>query len=346
MTNKIIRILSLDGGGIRAIIPARLLERMEESTGEPAKALFHLIAGTSTGGIVCCGLMKGKAARAMAQLYADRGGEIFQRSVWGKLTTITGLSKPNYDAGPLEAILSQELGDTWLSEVSGAELLIPSYTFEKPGGGAGGPPAPYLFESSKARGVEIDPSDRPADFDFRLRDVARATSAAPTYFPPALVQNRAGAQFEMIDGGMFANNPAMRALVTAFCLYPEAESFMVVSLGTGSRERPIPYAVAKNWGLADWARPILNVLMDGTANTTSYEVDHIPKTSHYRFDISLGADPKQDSQAVNEDFDAAAPDNITRIERKANALANRMADKLQTVIDELKKPKWVPQGDN
>ena len=84
------------------------------------------------------------------------------------------------------------------------------------------------------------------------------------------------------------------------------------------------------------------MLFDGNADTTCYEVDEILGASHYRFDISLGESPKQDPNAVNEDFDDASPDNIARIERKADALINGMAGKLQTVIDALKKPKWVP----
>jgi hypothetical protein len=348
MADEIIRILSIDGGGIRGIIPARLLQRIEEATGQTASTLFHLMAGTSTGGILGCGLAKGKPARDIAELYANRGGDIFHRSLWDKVTTIDGLSNPDYDAGPLEAILAQELGETWLSDSRGAELMVPSYAiqlpFEQPGDGLGllVPRAPYFFKSWKAKGSNIDPGDEPAKLDFKLKDIARATSAAPTYFPPALIQNRAGDQFGMIDGGVFANNPAMCALVSAYRLFPEAKNFMMVSLGTGSLERPIPYAEAKDWGLVHWARPILNVLFDGNADTTSYEVDQIPGVSHYRFDISLGMSPKQDSNAVNEDFDDASPDNIARIERKANALAAGMADKLQTVIGELKKPKRVP----
>jgi hypothetical protein len=92
--------------------------------------------------------------------------------------------------------------------------------------------------------------------------------------------------------------------------------------------------------LVHWARPILNVLFDGNADTTSYEVGQILGPMHYRFDISLGESPKQDPDAVNEDFDDASPDNIKRIERKAAALINGEARKLQTVVDELKKPKW------
>src|ERR1700746_2849745 len=94
MADEIIRILSIDGGRIRGIIPARLLQRIEESIGEPAATLFHLIAGTSTGGILGCGLARGKSAREIAELYADRGGEIFHRSLWDKVTTIDGLRNP------------------------------------------------------------------------------------------------------------------------------------------------------------------------------------------------------------------------------------------------------------
>ena len=348
MADEVIRILSIDGGGIRGIIPARILQRIEEGTGTRVPDLFHLIAGTSTGGIIGCGLRKGKTAAEMAQLYADRGGEIFHRSLWDKVTTIDGLSNPDYDPEPLETILGQELGDAWLSEGQGAELMVPSYAiqlpFEQPGDALGllVPRTPYFFKSWKAKGTIINPGDVSVELDFKLKDIARATSAAPTYFPPALIQNRAGEQFGMIDGGVFANNPAMCALVAAYGVFPNAKAFMVVSLGTGSLERPIPYEEAKNWGLVHWARPILNVLFDGNADTTSYEVDQMPGVSHYRFDISLGMSSKQDPNAVNEDFDDASPDNIARIERKASALATGMADMLRTVIDELKKPKWVP----
>src|SRR5215472_16748701 len=104
MPDEMIRILSIDGGGIRGIIPARILQRIEESTGKPASTLFHLMAGTSTGGILGCGLAKEKPARQIADLYAKRGGEIFHRSLWDKVTTIDGLSNPDYDPSPLERL--------------------------------------------------------------------------------------------------------------------------------------------------------------------------------------------------------------------------------------------------
>ena len=348
VADKIIRILSIDGGGIRGIIPARILQRIEEATGKPARDLFHMIAGTSTGGIIGCGLMIGKTARQMGDLYAAEGGDIFHRSLWDRVTTVDGLSNPDYDPAPLERVLYRELGDVWLSQIGGAELLVPSYAIQLPYSVAGDgvglmyPRMPYFFKSWKARGIDLDPTETAQQHDFALRSIARATSAAPTYFPPALIANAKGEQYGMIDGGVFANNPSMCALVSAYKMFPEAEDFIVVSLGTGSLERPIPYNEAKDWGLVHWARPILNVLMDGNADTTCYQLDQILDESHYRFDISLGENPKQDPNAVNEDFDDASPDNIRRIEGKAATLAQKMAAELEAVIAELNKEKWDP----
>ena len=145
MAEKIIRILSIDGGGIRGIIPARILQRIEEATGKRARDLFHMIAGTSTGGIIGCGLTIGKTAHQMGDLYAAQGGEIFHRSLWERVTTVDGLSNPDYDPRPLELVLYRELGDIWLSQTSGAELLVPSYAIQLPyavAGGRGGSDVP------------------------------------------------------------------------------------------------------------------------------------------------------------------------------------------------------------
>jgi hypothetical protein len=350
VTEKIIRILSIDGGGIRGIIPARILQRIEEATGKGARDLFHLIAGTSTGGIIGCGLMIGRTARQMGDLYAAEGGEIFRRSLWDRVSAVGGLGGPDYSPIPLERVLYRELGDVWLSQVSGAELLVPSYAIQLPYTIAGRAPGllyprmPYFFKSWKARGVDLDPHETPQQHDFALRSICRATSAAPTYFPPALIANARGEQYGMIDGGVFANNPALCALASAYKLWPEADDFMLISLGTGSLQRPIPYDSARNWGAVQWVRPILNILMDGNADTVCYQLDQILEDSHYRFEIALGENPRQDPYAVNEDFDDASPDNIRRIEGKAATLARAMGAELQEIIEELSEEKWDPAG--
>jgi hypothetical protein len=343
-----LRILSIDGGGIRGILPARVIEHIEQETGRSAKDLFHLIAGTSTGGIIGCGLLAGKTAKELGDLYAKRGGEIFSRSLWQTVSTLDNLNGPKYSADTLEAILKEQLGESWLGDTQGVELLVPAYMIELPtpidDHGVPTTRQPYLFKSWKARGTRLDPGDDRRKLDFRLRDIARATSAAPTYFSPARIQNRSGEWFAAVDGGVFANTPSMSALVAAYKLYPglAARHVIVVSLGTGSRERPIPYDRARNWGELSWLHPILSILMDGSADTVSYSVDQvIGAQAHFRIETSTGIDPNV-PYTVNEDFDCATSDNIARLERLAQHLIDSHKEKLDRLIAILREPRWQP----
>jgi uncharacterized protein len=342
-----IRILALDGGGIRGILSARLLQEIEQRMGKPATALFHLIAGTSIGGITACGLLKGMSAKALGDLYAAKGGEIFSQSLWRTLTTLDNLAGPKYAPTTLENILTENLGDTWLSQTHGAELLVTSYCIRLPktvpidDGAVQTSRMPYLFKTWKARGTFLDQGDNVLALDFQLRDIARATSAAPTYFPPAMITNKRGEKYAMVDGGVFANNPAMCALASARRLYPDAARFLLVSLGTGSLERSIDADQAQKWGEVSWLHPILNILMDGNADTVSYEADQELGDGHVRFDISTGTDPNADT-TVNEDFDCATKDNIARIERLATRLIAQSRASLNWVCTALSQPKWDP----
>jgi patatin-like phospholipase/acyl hydrolase len=199
------KVLSLDGGGIRGIIPARILTTIEDKTNRSIADMFDLIAGTSTGGILAAGLAGSKGgnkpirtAAELLNMYVDRGAEIFSRSLWKGITSVGGLRDERYSAGPLERVLKDTLGDAELKDVI-TNVLIPSYDIEGRGDYRGG--GPYFFKSSKAS------TDQ--DYNYYLRDVARATSAAPTYFEPAHIENRSGAKWTaLVDGGVFANNPA------------------------------------------------------------------------------------------------------------------------------------------
>ena len=337
-----VRILSVDGGGIRGILPARLLQEIERRTGKPAADLFHLIAGTSTGGIIGCGLVNGMPAAELGDLYAKQGAIIFQRSMWHRMINPAQLLGAKFDPAAIEKILLDVLGGVSLGNVANAELLVPTYVIElpRPEGQDGfdvvTTRTPMFFKTWKARGVALGPGEVEKEFDFKLRDVARATSAAPTYFPPAQIANAQDQKFAVIDGGVFANNPAMCALSSAYRLFSQAKRFVLVSLGTGSLERDIPYAQAKDWGELQWLHPILSVLMDGNADTVCYQCDQILGSDHYRFQISLGRNPN-DPTAVNEDFDDASPDNVARLERLSRRLIAEADAKLDTLCAELVK---------
>ena len=155
-----VRVLSIDGGGIRGIIPALVLVELERLTGRRTFELFDLIAGTSTGGILACALCAPDPmpAERLVGLYQDRGPDIFDRSIWQRIRSADGLLDEKYDAGSLDRVLRDFLSDKRLRETQ-PDLIVPSYDTAAPG--------PYFFKSRSAR--EGD------DEDFPLSIVARAT---------------------------------------------------------------------------------------------------------------------------------------------------------------------------
>jgi patatin-like phospholipase/acyl hydrolase len=259
-----VHVLSIDGGGMRGIIPAVVLAELERLTGRPAASLFHLMAGTSTGGLLTLALAKPGAAGTpefqaadLVAVYETEGHRIFSRSLWHRITALDNLIEEKYPSSGLEDVLRQYLGEVRLSEAL-TDVLIPAYELERR--------RPFFFRSSRAR-------TRP-DHDFLMRVAAEATAAAPAYFEPVKVPaiGSADEYFALIDGGVFANNPAMCAYVEALTTWPAAQDILVVSLGTGDSTRPIRYDDARGWGLAEWTRPLLGVVFDGVSDTVDYQV--------------------------------------------------------------------------
>jgi uncharacterized protein len=169
------KILSIDGGGIRGIIPALVLAEIEERTGRRVAELFDLIAGTSTGGILAAALTRpaddgeGRpggpryAARDLIGLYEAEGPEIFDRTLLKRIHSVDGLLDERYDSKGLDSALDAYLGRVKLSEAV-TDVLITAYEIEHR--------FAFFFRSSRAR---TDPS-----YDFTLADATRATAAAPT----------------------------------------------------------------------------------------------------------------------------------------------------------------------
>jgi hypothetical protein len=333
-----IRILSIDGGGIRGIIPAAVLDAI---LGErPAQDVFHMIAGTSTGGLLACGLAKPEplTPKALLDRYVRQGRETFDRPWWRALPGV-GLFMPKYSAVGLERQLRQELDEIRLSDVTAVDLIIPSYAIQLPKPRENGETRTAMFfRSWQARGSDL-PRDAGADeYDFFLRDVCRATSAAPTYFPPADIRNRAGQRFGMVDGGVFANNPAMCALAAAWRLYGRDRPCLLVSLGTGMLQKPIPLAEAEGWGLLGWATEIVSILRDGVADTVVFQADLVLRGDAYRFDVPLGA-TKSDPDAASDELDDVSPANIRALIRKAETLVNGQKERIDKVRELLAGPR-------
>jgi uncharacterized protein len=304
------RVLSVDGGGIRGLLPAVLLAALEGRENRLVGQLFDLVAGTSTGGIIACGAALGVPAAHMVALYHDRGGAIFDRSVFQNAESVFGAVGAKYDPEPLEHELGAVLGDRWLHDPVSAELLVPSYVCKLPapsdedGDGVAEQASSFFFKSWKARAD--------SRVDFHLRDIARATSAAPTYFPAARIMNAKGETFVCVDGGVFANNPALCAWAAAKQLWPN-DDIQVVSLGTGTKVLPID---AADWGALEWLPHIFSTFMDGAADTVSYVAQDILGPSFVRCEMAVASD-------VNDAFDCASHQNIEALSRMADVYTKR-----------------------
>jgi patatin-like phospholipase/acyl hydrolase len=298
------RILAIDGGGIRGIIPALVLAEIERRSGRRTFELFDLIAGTSTGGILACALCAPEPlpAEKLVALYEEEGPEIFSRSVFQEIRSAGGLADEKYDSAALDRALDRFLSDKRLSS-SRPDLIVPAYDTAEPG--------PYFFKSRKARESEAD--------DFSLAVVARATSAAPTYFEASSVGERA-----LVDGGVFAVNPAMSAFAEVMRHQPSAE-VVLLSLGTGQRTRRRSYADIKNWGLVEWARPILDVVFDGVSDAVDYQLRHVLEEGRYwRLQVEL--------TEASDDLDDASEENLRLLRRQAEELVAASGADIDAVI--------------
>ncbi|MBS1518492.1 MAG: patatin-like phospholipase family protein [Bacteroidetes bacterium] len=291
------KILTIDGGGIRGVLPARLLHEIEKTVKKPVSEIFDLIAGTSTGGILALCLTKpdsnGKPvykALDILELYENEGKRIFKKSPWKSTMSMGNLVDEKFPVKGIEDVLDIYLGEANLSEAL-TDVIIPSYELEQR--------MPFFFKSRRAK--------ESADYNFKMKDVARATSAAPTYFESMKLKASPPIDyFALIDGGVFANNPSMCAFAEAKKVYGNEEEILLVSLGTGELTRRISYEESKNWGLIGWARPLLDVVFDGVSRTVEYQLSQIlnpdeSKKRFFRFQtrLDVGNDNMDDASATN-----------------------------------------------
>ena len=313
-----VSILSIDGGGIRGIIPATYLTAIETRTGKPLCELFDIIAGTSTGGILAASLTvpnkRGKPEYSAGQIkaaYFEHGGAVFHRSLIRKVITVGGLARPLYSPRMLDKMLDTYLGDARLHETL-AEILVTAYDMTSD--------TPWFFKTSFAKDHK-EPANDPL-----LTQVVRATTAAPTYFPPLSMEGHC-----MIDGGVFASNPALCAYAQGRVMYPKEEDYLVVSLGTGLQVQSRLCSEVRNWGILQWAAPISGVMLNSSNATVNYQMNALAGSKNYeRFQVPLPENATGMDDASMENMlmlDAIAQkgvaDDSQRIDRVCRELAKR-----------------------
>ncbi|GAX45454.1 patatin [Tolypothrix sp. NIES-4075] len=340
------KILAIDGGGIRGIIPAFLLAEIERRTQKPIFSLFDLIAGTSSGGILALGLTKPRlsselsenlslaqyTAEDLVQLFLEYGVEIFYEPfferILGPIEDI--FLQPKYPSESKKEILSQYFGNALL-ESNLKEVFVTSYDIEQR--------IPIFFTNKLEKEEVTSKSVRKLSKGFSLLDAALATTATPTYFAPHRIIDpyNSGIAYTLIDGGVFANNPAHLAILEAQTNSKRkekqvlnTEDLLVVSLGTGSLTSAYLYKEVKNWGLLQWGRPLLNIVFDGGSEVVSGQLEQLfepidgeAKSLYYRFQTFL-------------DEELEEIDNIKlQNTRQLQAVAHRIISEKSQQIDEL-----------
>ncbi|PWE01347.1 patatin-like phospholipase family protein [Marinilabilia rubra] len=281
------KILSIDGGGIRGLIPALVLAEIEKKTEKPVSEIFDLVAGTSTGGILALGLTKDDGnnkpeymAKTLSEVYEKRGKDIFSRSLWKGISSVGGITDELYSEKGLEKVLDDYFSDEPLGACL-TNTLITTYDIQNR--------EPLFLKSWKDEHRAV-----------LMKHAARATSAAPTYFEPALVPIGSATR-ALVDGGIFINSPSVSAYVEAKKIFPDESEFLLLSLGTGELVRPIGYAEAKDWGKAGWMLPLLSCMFDGVSDAANYQMKVLLGSNYYRLQttLSLGSDDMDDATEGN-----------------------------------------------
>lgn len=346
-------ILSIDGGGIRGIIPGQVLVTLEEKltrkiSQDPAlqatfptaprlSDFFDFVAGTSTGGILtslylCPDSKQPDRPRFSAQdaldLYLDHGDEIFAIPIWKKIASGNGVLDEKHDATELERLLKRFFGTTRLSELL-RPCLITAYDIRNR--------RTHFFNQNDAQ-------TSGNSHDFYVRDVCRATSAAPTYFETALIHSLDDVSYPLIDGGIFANNPTLCAYSEVRNMDPDltAKDLLIVSLGTGSENEQYSYKVAKDWGSIGWVRPIIDIMMSGAAEVTDYHLTKMySAVNHPEQYIRIQPTGMGDASM---DMDNASPRNLKALREVGKITATHCADTLDKLADMLIKNRRSETG--
>lgn len=305
------------------MVPAIVLAEIEARTGKPLVELFDIVAGASTGSVLALGLAvpgaDGGAPRWRAsdgvEIYKARLSEVFGRSPWQAVAGVGSLLHEKYDEGPLEALLEHYFGEARLSEAL-TNVIVPAYDLVS--GDV------LLFDTDRAK--------RDSALDVPMRLVVRGATAAPTYFeperigPPVVVDERL-----VVDGGIFANNPAVCGFMQAQQRYPGCDVVMV-SLGTGSATRSLRLEEVKSWGLAHWARPLLNIVLSSASQATDHHLRSLlGEQRYFRFD------PELDIHGCSRRLDDASEANIAALERSASALVRAASADLDRACELLER---------
>lgn len=303
MAERKFRILALDGGGIRGVISATLLERVQQKIGQPLNEYFDLIAGTSTGSILATGLVLGIPIEDLIKIYRERGQEIF-RSNFVRQNIGYWLNQPKYSNEGLKKVLKEYFGEIPLEKVREeskkrfpdsnpkARLLILAYC-----------------TNQRCTDFFLSPfvDESPWYKEAKLWEICLSSASAPTFFPPYYFSF---SRDTYVDGGVAANNPSLGALVHTLDIERidgqkiKLDQIALLSIGTGRTTQPLEFKEVNSWGALGWASHIPDVFMGGqfqiTADLCRQLIDSVNPNGYLRLQFPLNQryDHKQSGETV------------------------------------------------
>lgn len=329
------RILSIDGGGIRGIIPGMVVvsldERIKRFTNNPDAHIadyFEFFAGTSTGGLLIALLLCPDAensnrpkytAKQALNIYLEHGTEIFTTSSWRRFLNQFGLLAELYDEKVLEKTVNDYVGDIKLSQLI-KPCLMTAYNIELRKN--------HLFRQQKA--ISHGPSR-----DYLVRDVCRATTAAPTYFSVAQIFSLAGTRYPLVDGGVFAHNPSICALIEVLKTFQtfKIDDVHILSLGTGLAKNAYNYDDFKKKKAISIGPALVDIMSSGSSESNDFFLRQLFRSIH-KSNNYIRLEPTNLS-SIEPSLDAASKTNIQKLVSLADKLISENEDLLDALARDL-----------
>ena len=310
------KVLCLDGGGIKGVLTSVWLTELHRRLGGNLSDHFDLISGTSSGSIIACALRAGYAPAEIMKMYEQEGKTIFPSGParwWDSAAMLlkAGLSRPRYDGEGLKKVLHDKLKGKTFGELGAADKKTMVFAY-----------------NISCRELVAFKSWRPKYADLPAWQVVKASCSAPTYFPAQQIELEGAEQddrigrkacpqkrYPFVDGGVAANNPTACAIAEVFRLHGhkiKPGEILVASMGTGKFTRQYSERDGREWGLLEWAAPIIDIFMDGSTQSMQYVAQQtLPEGSYFRFQTPL--------EKAYDDMDNADATNIEALKRTALA---------------------------
>lgn len=316
-----------------------LEEKLKKESKNPDAAIvdyFDFFAGTSTGGILICLLLCPSedhparprfSAKAALDLYLEHGNEIFKMSFFKRLRAKFGLAGERYNSAVFEGVLEKYFGEAKLSQLI-KPCIISAYNIELR--------KTHFFRQQNA-------ISRGAIRDFYLKDVCRATSAAPTYFSVAEIHSLANIRYPLLDGGVFATNPALSGLieVTKAANQTRINDIYLFSLGTGRSRRSYDYDNFKKSSAMAIVPALIDIMMSGVAETSDFFLrqlfSSVGKEKNY-----VRIEPSS-LESIKEGLDAASSSNIEKLvalgDKTVSENESQLTQIAKFLVEEQKHPR-------